>query len=75
MRVDPQGAKALLLTDPVTDGEAAAFNALGTALGTCIAPGKSLNFGKAALRGSIAINYYRLAVAARSAPATAGASR
>lgn len=73
VRVDPAGAKALLFTDPLTDKEAAAFNALGTALGTCIAPGKSLNFGKAALRGSIAINYYRLAMAARTAtPARAG---
>lgn len=69
VRVDPSRAKALLFTEPLTDGEAAAINALGTALGTCLAPGKTLNFSKAALRGSIAINYYRLAVAARSAPA------
>ncbi|HZU51898.1 MAG TPA: hypothetical protein VE968_08515 [Sphingomicrobium sp.] len=66
VRVDPAGSKRLILTDAFTDAEAAAFNGMRTALGTCLAEGKSLNFGKAALRGSIAINYYRLAVAARN---------
>jgi hypothetical protein len=68
VRVDPAAAKTLLLTDAFTDAEAAAFNAMGNALGTCIAPGRSLNFDKASLRGSIAVNYYRLAIAARSLP-------
>jgi hypothetical protein len=74
VRLDPAAARTLLLTEPETDAEAAAFNAMGTALGTCVAAGKSVSFGKAALRGSIAANYYRLAVAAHNAAST-GAAR
>lgn len=65
VRVDPGAAKALLLTDEGTAAENEAFGEMQKALGTCLAEGRSLNFKKASLRGSIAINYYRLAIAAR----------
>lgn len=65
VRVDPVAAKALLLTEPASAAENARFKAMGTALGTCLAEGRSLEFGKADLRGTIAVNYYRLAIAAR----------
>lgn len=69
VRVDPTAAKQLLLSEPETVGEAAAFAALNPALGTCVSEGRKLEFGKAALRGTIAVNYYRLAIAASRMPA------
>ena len=67
VRVDAAGAKALLLTKPDSPDEGAAFTRIGDALGTCLPEGETLRFGKVALRGSIAVNYYRLAHAARTA--------
>ena len=71
VRVNPAAARALLLTDPETPGEAAQFNAMQTALGTCLPENQTRGFGKLALRGTIAVNYYRLALAARQQPAGA----
>lgn len=65
VRRDPAAAKALLLTTPNSDAEKASFPGLSTALATCLAPGETLAFGKAALRGTIAVNFYRLAKAPR----------
>jgi hypothetical protein len=67
VRVDPAAAKALLMTEPESGAEAAQFAAMSTALATCLAEGHTLSFGKVALRGTIAVNYYRLAMAARTA--------
>ncbi len=72
VRTNPEGAKALLLTVPDSREESSGFDALRAALATCLIEGRTLRFGRVALRGSIAINYYRLAHAARaSAPAAA----
>lgn len=71
VRVNPAAARALLLTDPETPGEAAQFSAMQTALGTCLPENQTRGFGKLALRGTIAVNYYRLALAARQQPAGA----
>jgi hypothetical protein len=73
VRVNPAGSKALLMSDEGTATEAAAFSALSTALGTCVAEGRTLNFDKWTLKGSIAVNYYRLAMAARNAPSSTAA--
>ncbi len=70
VRVDPAAAKALLMTEPASKEENARLSAMGTALGTCLGEGKSLEFGKADLRGTIAVNYYRLAHAARTGRVT-----
>lgn len=67
VRSDPAGARALLFSDPLTSEENNRFSALRTALGTCLPEGATLQFGKLALRGTIAVNYYRLALAARGA--------
>lgn len=67
VRLNPAGAQALLLTTPDTADEAARFKALFPALSTCLPEGQTLKFGKVTLRGTIAINYYRLAMAARAA--------
>ena len=64
VRVNPAAARALLLTEAATPKEDAQFAALHTALGTCLPEGRTLELGKQALRGTIAINYYRLAKAA-----------
>ena len=64
VRVDPRAARALLLTEPASPAEAAHFAAMRTAFGTCVPEGETLSFGKLALRGTVAINYYRLAKAA-----------
>ena len=67
VRVDVGGAKALLLTAPDSPEETARFGALRPALARCMPEGETLRFGRTALRGSIAINYYRLGHAARAA--------
>lgn len=65
VRVDTAGARALLVSAPDSADESARFGALRPALAHCLPEGETLRFGKTALRGSIAINYYRLALAAR----------
>lgn len=66
IRVDPDAARALLMTEPASGEETARFAAMGMALATCLPEGRKLSLGKLALRGTIAVNYYRLAMAARS---------
>ena len=74
VRSDAQNSKGLVLTRPDTPQEAAAFAALRPALQTCLPEGETLRFGKVALRGTIAINLYRLAHSARSGAAVSAAS-
>lgn len=73
VRTAPSAAKDLLLVKPDSDEEGARFRALGGALATCMPEGETMRFGRVTLRGTIAVNYYRLAMAARAAaPGTAG---
>ena len=72
VRVDAASSLALLVTKPDSPAETAAFAALKPALARCLPEGETLKFGKVALRGSVAINYYRLAHAARGAQTKAG---
>lgn len=65
VRLNTAGAKALLLASPETNGETAAFNALRPTLAQCLPEGRTLTLGKLALRGTIAVNYYRLARAVK----------
>lgn len=67
VRLAPAESKALLLTVPDSAEETVRFNALRPALGTCMPEGHTIAFGRVALRGSVAINYYRLAHAAHTA--------
>jgi hypothetical protein len=67
VRADTAGAKALLMTKPDSPEESARFSALRPAFSTCLPEGQTLSFGKVALRGSVAINYYRLARSAQAA--------
>jgi len=68
VRVNPAAVRALLLSRPETDEERMRFTALSTAFGTCLPEGQTLSFGKLPLRGTLAVNYYRLAMAAASMP-------
>lgn len=75
VRAGTAHSKALLMTTPDSASEAAAFRALQPVLGQCLAAGQTLEFGKVALRGTIAINYYRLAHAARVPALPQGSAR
>jgi hypothetical protein len=72
VRMDAGGARSLLLAVPDTPAEAAAFGPLRESFASCLAPGETLRFSKAALRGAIALNYYRLAHAVRQNSKAAG---
>jgi hypothetical protein len=68
VRLNPAAARALLLTRPETPEERAAFAPMGTAFGTCMPEGVTVSFSKVVIRGTVALNYYRLAQAAQGAP-------
>ena len=72
VRSNPGAARALLLTKPESADEKQQFNALANALSVCVPEGETMSFGKLALRGTVAVNYYRLAKAAQPAPAVGG---
>lgn len=63
VRTAPAAAHALLMTEVESDPEPARFKALSPAFGGCMRAGQSLSIDKGVLRGSIAMNYYRLAKA------------
>jgi hypothetical protein len=73
VRVDPASAHSLLVTLPESAEEEAQFAAMSKALSTCVQEGSTLKFNKMSLRGTVAVNYYRLAVAARQQSAAGGA--
>ena len=68
VRSAPAYSKALLMTAPDSTEETAQFGSLRSALSRCLPAGETLRFGRVALRGTIAINYFRLASAFRAAP-------
>jgi hypothetical protein len=65
VRTDPVAALRLIMTKVDSPGESQAFADMNAALSKCLASGERLQFGKAALRGSVAMNLYRLANAPR----------
>lgn len=75
VRAEPVQSHSLLMTKPGSSEENAAFAALRSRFGNCIVTGQTLSFSKTALRGTIAMNYYRLAHAPRIAATPAGASK
>lgn len=64
VRANPSGARALLATAADSAQEKAAFADLSTAMGNCLEEGSKIELSKLVLRGTIAVNYYRLAAAA-----------
>ena len=75
VRAAPDQSRTLLLATPDTPEESAAFAALKPELGGCVVEGQSLKFNKATLRGTIAMNFYRLTYAARQSATTAGVTK
>lgn len=68
VRANPAAARALLMADPESPAEAAQFAAIRNSLAACLPEGMTLSFGKLPLRGTIAVNYYRLGKAALGQP-------
>jgi hypothetical protein len=75
VRSDPANSYALLMAEPDSVQEGAAFKAMRPTFGGCLAAGEKLEFSKSTLRGTIAMNYYRLAHAPRVATASAGGAK
>ncbi|WP_294120240.1 hypothetical protein [Sphingomonas sp.] len=67
VRADPANSYALLMSDAETPKEDVALKGLMPAFDGCLAAGQDLSFNKSTLRGTIAMNYYRLAHAPRAA--------
>ena len=65
VRTDPGGANRMLASAPTSDVESAAMRALHPALSGCLAKGNTAYLTKEVLRGTIALNYYRLSKAPR----------
>lgn len=64
VRTAPDQAWALLKTEVVSKGEQAALEALAPAMSGCVSKGQQVELNKFNVRGSIALNFYRLAMAA-----------
>ena len=60
VRADPTGARFWILTKPASSEEASRIDALRPSFGACLKDG-TVAFSKATLRGTVALNYYRLA--------------
>lgn len=70
-RANPGKSHALLMTQPASPEETAALKGLTPEFSVCLTAGQKLAFGKTPLRGTIAMNYYRLAHAPRAGGAAA----
>ena len=59
-RAAPKESWALLTSEPASDAEGAAINAITPSLGGCVAAGKSIKMNRPALRAIIALGAYQL---------------
>jgi hypothetical protein len=64
-RADPVMSLRLVLAKPDSSDETQAFAAMNPIFSSCLVQGQTLTFSKSALRGTIAMNLYRLAKAPR----------
>ena len=67
IRANPTGAYRLLKSDVTAPDETVAMRALGPSLSICLDKGNTLHLTHEVLRGTIALNYYRLLKAPRIA--------
>jgi hypothetical protein len=72
VRAAPAQSLAVLRTAVESKAETAALNALGPVLAPCLARGRALQLNKLAMRGTLALNLYRLAHAPRIAAVSGG---
>lgn len=71
VRANPHASRAVLFAKPNSADETQAFNSLMPALSGCLIKGHEFRVDKSSMRGALAVNYYRLAMAPKvSAPAT-----
>jgi hypothetical protein len=63
VRKDPLLVREMLFSKPVSAEELVAISRIQPSLGACLVEGKELAFDRYTLRGSLATNYYRLAMA------------
>lgn len=68
VRKNPSQAHALLMADPASPQEDSTLQAIYPSLGGCMTAGQTIKFNRSILRGTIAMNYYRLALASGPAP-------
>ena len=73
VRTDPANSFALVMAEPGSIEDKSRMGALTGTLGACVPQGHTLSFDRMLIRGTIAVNYFRLAAAARSAKASTGA--
>jgi hypothetical protein len=73
VRADPAGSLALLKTEAGSDAEKAAVGAIAAVLPGCVKKGEQLSINRFNLRGTLALNLYRLARAPRVAANSGGA--
>lgn len=64
VRAAPDAARQLLVSETASDEENAAFQALSPHLGGCVPQAVKVSFTRVELKGTIAVNYYRLSHAA-----------
>lgn len=62
VRQNPEGARFWLLTPPETPEETSRIHALQPAFEACLG-NRTMKFNRTTMRGTVAINYYRLAMA------------
>lgn len=61
VRLNPVGARQLVLSRPTSADEDRLFESMKPTLAQCLPEGETVNLGKLAVRGTIAVSYYRLA--------------
>lgn len=66
----PDLVRALIATDPETEGEGTALQALNPVFGQCVTPGTSLNVDRGSIRAILAESLYRWAVVQRDGAAS-----
>ena len=68
IRANPASARAVLQTYPTSDDETITMRSLNSSLGACLDTGNKMHLTKEALRGAIALNYYRMSKSRQLAP-------
>lgn len=63
VRRDPANTRLWLFSRSRSSEEATILQTLNPSFGACLTDGRTLTFGREVLRGAIAINFYRLAIA------------
>lgn len=75
VRTQQAKARALLTAKPASPEEGQAFAAITPDLGYCLAQGSQFAINRTNLRGTLALNYFRLAMAPRTQAPAAGVTQ